>query len=301
MRNNLYKKNLATKMKIASNKLSALFNYYTTELTSIYDDHELMAVFELVCWHFLGYSKSQTKLNFNENLNQSDVLNIYNIVAGLKKGHPIQYALGEVEFSDLKFHINSFTLIPRPETEELVDIIINSNLKPTTILDIGTGSGCIALSLKHCFPEARVLGTDVSNEALDVSKRNADRNNLQVDFLCLDILIQDLNPNTFFSMIVSNPPYIIESEAKQMDDRVLKHEPHLALFVKDNDPIIFYKRIIDLCKHYLLPNGVLYFELNPLFAIDVKNYADASNIFISSEILNDMSGKQRFFMGIKGE
>jgi release factor glutamine methyltransferase len=290
-------------MKIATNKLSDLYEFYKTELLSVYDIEELYAIFELVCEHYLRYSKADTKLKFNENLNQSDVLKIYDTAKALKTGEPIQYILGEADFYNLKFNVNSSTLIPRPETEELVDIILksqttNNSFQSNRILDIGTGSGCIPITLKKNLPHSNVIGLDISEKALEVAKSNAIKNNVVVNFLNLDILSNNQQLCTY-NIIISNPPYVLNSEAKQMDARVLEHEPHVALFVEDNDPIIFYKRIIDLCAKHLEESGFLYFELNPLYAIDVNNYANASKIFNFTEVLKDMSGKQRFLKAQK--
>jgi len=292
-------------MKIASNKLSDLYEFYKTELFSIYDNDELYAIFELVCEHYLGYSKTDTRLKFQENLNQSDVLKIYDTAKALKTGMPIQYIFGEADFYNLKFKVNNSTLIPRPETEELVDLIIKSqttdNIAPTIILDIGTGSGCIPIALKKNIPNSKVTGIDISKEALEVAKSNTVKNNVDVEFIKLDILSPfDSSLITHhLSLIVSNPPYVLNSEAKLMDARVLEHEPHLALFVEDTDPIIFYKRIIDLCTKHLEEKGHLFFELNPMYANDVKKYANDSKIFNFTEIVKDMSGKERFLKAQK--
>lgn len=292
-------------MKIATNKLSDLYEFYKTELLPVYEESELYAIFELVCEHYLGYTKTDTRLKFHENLNQSDVLKIYDTAKALKKGTPIQYIFGEADFYNLKFKVNSSTLIPRPETEELVDLIIKQyqTIKQETlnILDIGTGSGCIPITLKKHLPSAKVIGVDISEKALDVAKTNAKKNNVEVDFIQLDILSQEqcTKYNVQCTIIVSNPPYVLKLEASQMDGRVLDHEPHLALFVEDNDPIIFYKRIIDFCKSNLTEKGYLYFELNPLYANAVENYANDSNLFNFTELIKDMSGKQRFLKAQK--
>jgi release factor glutamine methyltransferase len=290
-------------MKIATNKLSDLYEFYKTELSLIYDEGELYSIFELVCEKYLNYSKSQVTYHFEENINQSNLINIYNAGVELKKGTPIQYILKEAFFYDLIFNVSNAVLIPRPETEELVDLIIKSqianNSNPITILDIGTGSGCIPITLKKHLPQAKVFGIDISEQALEVAKSNAIKNDVDVKFIKEDILSNFLILKSNFSIIVSNPPYVLNSEAQQMDARVLEHEPHLALFVEDNDPIIFYKRIIDLCDKYLEEKGWLFFELNPMYAIDVKNYANDSKIFNFTEILSDMSGKQRFLKAQK--
>lgn len=293
-------------MKIATNKLSDLYKFWQTELLSIYDEDELYAVFELVCEHYLGYSKTDTKQNWGGNLNQSDVISIYDAAKALKTGKPIQYILGVADFYNLKFKVTPATLIPRPETEELVDLILKQSLithnsSLISILDIGTGSGCIPITLKKNLPQANVSAIDISDEALEVAKCNAQKTKVDVEFIKLDILSQTNSSliSHNFSLIISNPPYILKSEAKQMTEQVLNHEPHLALFVEDNDPIVFYKRIIDFCKEHLLPQGNLYFELNPLYANEVKNYADESKLFNFTALIKDMSGKQRFFKAQK--
>ncbi len=298
-------------MKIASNKLSDLYAFYKSELATIYEQDELMSIFELVCGKNLNYSKTEVKQHFHENINQSDVLKIYDACLELKTGTPVQYILKEAFFYDSFFEVTSAVLIPRPETEELVDRVVAdyrlqisdsiSNNQQSTILDIGTGSGCIPITLKKQFPSALVAGIDVSEKALEVAKRNAIKHNVEVEFIKLDILTE-FNSSLIThrsSLIISNPPYVLKSEAEQMAKRVLSHEPHLALFVEDDDPIIFYKRIIDLCDTHLEKNGCLYFELNPLYAHAVNDYAIASNLFIFSEILLDMSGKQRFLKAQK--
>ena len=292
-------------MKIASNKLSDLYEFYKSELSSFYDNDELYAIFELVCEHYLGYTKTDTRLRFKENLNQSDVLKLYDTAKALKTGKPIQYILGEADFYNLKFNVNSSTLIPRPETEELVDMIIKefkqetSNNQTLNILDIGTGSGCIPITLKRNIPNSKVTGIDISEQALEIAKSNAAKHNVEVEFIKQDVLSKFLILNSTFSIIVSNPPYVLNSEALQMDARVLEHEPHLALFVDDSDPIVFYKRIIDLCTKHLEKKGYLYFELNPMYANDVKKYANDSKIFNFTEIVKDMSGKERFLKAQK--
>lgn len=295
-------------MKIASNKLSDLYAFYKTELSTQYDEDELYAIFELVCEKYLRYSKDDTRQNFHNNINQSDVLHIYDTCKELQKGIPVQYVLKEAFFYDSFFEVSPAVLIPRPETEELADMIIKdfqNDHKPLQILDIGTGSGCIPIILKKHLPSVTTcVGIDISEEALQIARKNAARQNQEVHFQKADILKAGKTEpfpglHTPFSIIVSNPPYIIHEESKQMDNRVLDHEPHLALFVEDEDPIIFYKKIIDLCAHHLTSGGFLYVELNPLFALDVKNYANTSNLFNFAGLIMDMSGKSRFLKAEK--
>lgn len=290
-------------MKIASNKLSDLYAFYKRELNNLYDEDELYAIFELVCQKYLGFSKQDVKLKFEENVNQSDLLKIYDAALELKKEIPIQYILKEAFFYDSMFYVTPSVLIPRPETEELVDLVLKSqatnNSSQPTILDIGTGSGCIPITLKKHLPNAKVFGIDISTEALEVAKSNAVKHDAEVEFIKLDVLSSFNISHSTFSIIISNPPYVLLSEAKEMDARVLKHEPHVALFVENDNPIIFYIRIIDLCKEHLEEKGHLFFELNPLYANEVKKYAEESQLFKKIEVLKDMSGKLRFLKAQK--
>jgi len=295
-------------MKIASNKLSDLYEFYKTELSGIYDAEELYAVFEIVCEKYLKFSKTDVRQQFETNVNQSDLILIYDAAKALKTGMPVQYVLKEAFFYDSFFEVTPDVLIPRPETEELVDMIIKDpslfTAKEVYVLDIGTGSGCIPVTLKKHLPGIHASGIDVSEGALEVAARNARKHQADVQFQKVDILAPDaaslishLNPQ--FSLLISNPPYIARSEASRMEQRVLAHEPHLALFVEHDDPAIFYKRIIDLCESSLAPGGHLFFELNPLFAVDIKNYADRINLFNFAELIVDMSGKNRFLKARK--
>jgi release factor glutamine methyltransferase len=289
-------------MKINDNNLNSLLKFYKLQLSGTYNDDEITAVFYLVCDCYLGFSKSDVLIKLNDRINQSDLINIYNTCNKLKTGKPIQYILNEAYFFELKFKVNSSTLIPRPETEELVYLITQTITEKTHCLhfvDIGTGSGCIPIKLKKHYENSDFYGLDISESALEIAKFNAKLNNVDVNFFITDILNANHILNLKFDCIISNPPYISKSEAVDMEDKVLNYEPNLALFVEDNDPIIFYKRIIDLCLHSLSNNGYLFFELNPFYAIDVMNYANASNLFKSVEIIIDMSGKQRFLIAQK--
>lgn len=288
-------------MKVASNKLSDIWAFYQSELLLTYDEGELEAIFELVCEHYLGLSKTEVKRKIQENINQSELLKIYDIVKLLKIGMPVQYVLKEAWFYGLNFMVNQHTLIPRPETEELVDLVLKNNILPgaLSVLDIGTGSGCIPITIKKNRPTYDVTGIDISEEALLVATHNAIRNNTSVSFVQYDMLTNSVIPNTSFHIIVSNPPYILKSERGQMAKRVLDYEPHLALFVEDEAPILFYKQVVNFCRYHLMEKGYLFFELNPLTALDVKNYADASQIFTFTKVLTDMSGKERFLIAQK--
>lgn len=289
-------------MRLANNSLSSLISFYHTELSSIYDSAEIDAILDLALEHFLGFSKTDVITKKNENLNQSDLLNLYFCCKDLKKNKPIQYILKEAWFYDLKFFVDQNVLIPRPETEELVDIILKENKDAESFLDIGTGSGCIPISIKKNHPTGTIYACDISKEALIVAKKNAETQGTNINFIELDILnnieVDEKLKNTF-DVIISNPPYIKFDEKAILTKPVVENEPHLALFVNGQDDILFYKKIIDLCREKLNTNGKLYFELNPLTAQDVLIYANSSNHFKSSEIIKDMSGKMRFLRSIK--
>ena len=189
----------------------------------------------------------------------------------LKENIPIQYIIGETVFYGLTFKVNSAVLIPRPETEELVEWILSEHksTQPFTILDIGTGSGCIAISLAKNLPNATVFAMDISNDALVIAKKNAFNNHVKVNFIENDILTTTKLPSKF-DIIVSNPPYVKEDEKNQMKPNVLDNEPHIALFVNNSNPLLFYDKIADLSKNHLSKNGILYFEINQYLNDETK-------------------------------
>jgi len=289
-------------MRVASNKLTDITAFFYSELNGVYAASEIEAMIDTATAHYLGFSKTERLIKANENINQSDLLHLYDCCKALKKNIPLQYILGEAWFYDLKFYVNPHVLIPRPETEELADLIIKENKTAASILDIGTGSGCIAITLKNKLSQAQVFACDISKEALAIAEKNAKANTAPVTFFEADVLsteaFQKNNLNRF-DVIVSNPPYIKESETPTLEKHVLDQEPHLALFVKGNDAIIFYKKIIDLCHEMLLAKGCLYFELNPLTADAVKDYAHASALFETVALITDMSGNTRFLKAVK--
>jgi release factor glutamine methyltransferase len=293
-------------MRIASNKLRDMLAFYRTELSGIYDEAELQIIFREVCRHFLGYSNSDVHTKLDDNLNQSDVLKLYDTCLDLKKNIPLQYLLGETVFFGLSFKVSNAVLIPRPETEELVELILNDcnalSEKTVDILDIGTGSGCIPVTLKHKLPEANVVALDISEEALKIAQQNAILNKATVLFNRVDILQPEAEYILdTYDIIVSNPPYIAKTEASQMHERVKDHEPSIALFVDDEDPLIFYRRIIDLCKEHLNRGGRLYFELNPVYGADIKTIADKSQLFSEIKLITDLSGNTRFLKAVRHE
>lgn len=289
-------------MRVASNKLKHIIDFFYSELDKMYPSPEIEALVNTSVHSFLGYSKTDILLKKEDNVNQSDLLKLYDTCKALKKNVPLQYILGESFFYNLKFHVNQNVLIPRPETEELVELILNENTSSRSILDIGTGSGCIPISLKKNRDSWNIFACDISDEALGLAKKNAELNKTEVHFFEADVLQNGAIQNKTeqkFDIIVSNPPYIKSSEKNLMEKNVFDHEPHLALFVEGNDAIVFYKKIIDLCTTLLSEKGTLYFELNPFTAELVKEYAFQSHSFNKIELLKDMSGKTRFFKGLK--
>ncbi len=287
-------------MRISDNTLKAMQAYYEKELIPIYGEGETRALFELAVEHYLGLAKSKLASELQRRLQHSEILDIYDCAKGLKQHLPIQHLLGEAWFMNLKFKVNPRVLIPRPETEELCELIIRENQRAKFVLDLGTGSGCIPISLKKHLPSAEVFACDICAEALDTALDNALLNNTEIQFFKDDVLAPDFPSRvaTRFDVIVSNPPYILRSEAAQMEKQVLEHEPHLALFVEGIDPILFYRKIIEHCSVLLNPGGKLYFELNALTAQEVKTHAMASGLFKEVALLKDMSGKERFLRAI---
>ena len=284
-------------MQIASNKIQDIIEFYKKQLSSIYDEAELNVIIFLAFEHVLDFSKTNLLLRSNENINQSDLLKLNFICKRLLQHEPIQYILGETEFYGLKFKVNSSVLIPRPETEELVDLIIKENSNNTQtlkIIDVGTGSGCIAIALKKHLPQAEVYAVDISKEALSTAKQNAELNKVDVRFIEADILtysnptLQTLN----FDVIVSNPPYVTRNEETEMDPRVKDFEPHTALFVENNDALIFYNKIAHFALKQLNPGGKLYFELNAKYASETKHLLESIG-WKDVCILRDLNNNER--------
>jgi release factor glutamine methyltransferase len=222
---------------------------------------------------------------------------IIEICDELKTGKPIQYILGETSFYNCIIKVNNKTLIPRPETEELVDLVINENKGfPGRITDIGTGSGCIAIAIKKHIPDAKLTGIDISDEALEIAKYNAVLNNADVSFLKRDIL----NPQPEYippaEIIVSNPPYVLESEKQFMKRNVFNFEPHIALFVPDEDPLLFYRALVNLLQKILLPEGKIYFEINEKKGEAICRLLESAG-YSEVKIIKDINSKERFVKG----
>jgi release factor glutamine methyltransferase len=283
------------KIPVGDNKASSLKKYGLSALKTKYQGEELNNIVNWILEYFTGLSQTEL-LDTNVLVNQSSIIHFTNAVDQLLKDMPVQYVIGEVEFYKLKLKVNSSVLIPRPETEELVDIILreNKDVDGLKILDIGTGSGCIALALAKHLKKATVIAIDKSRDALDLAKKNAILNGIvNVEFLELDILEESPYVENEFDLIVSNPPYISASERSAMAENVLNYEPCIALFVPDKNPLIFYSRIAQLGQQYVKKSGKIYVEINERLGSETaKVFADHS--FSSIHLLQDLFGKNRF-------
>lgn len=276
-------------------KTGELEAIYQLELETLYGAEEAKALFSLAAEHVLALSPTRLRMERNTDVTFIHEQQLLSILNDLQLGKPLQYILGEAHFYGLVFKVNEHVLIPRPETEELVDwIIADSNLQfavdDIKILDIGTGSGCIPVTLKKHLPQAQASTLDVSAEAIAVARQNAVQNGVEVDFIEADIL--SFKSELKFDVIVSNPPYIRLLEQTEMHDNVLANEPHLALFVSDEDPLIFYKAIAGFAQTNLNPGGKLYFEINEYLGKETVNMLDAKG-FKNIELRKDMQGKDR--------
>ena len=274
-------------------KVSNILSYFREELSAVADEREITSWYYIYMQYLLVYNRSDCIINSNQVLNKSQLSKIKQIVAELKTHKPIQYILGKTEFYGLKIKVNEHTLIPRPETEQLVDWILKENF--VAALDIGTGSGCIPIALaKHT--DAKVLAIDVSEDALLIAEENAKNNEVEIDFIHQDIL--QTNSLQKVDLIVSNPPYVLESEKEKIQENVLDYEPELALFVEDKNPLIFYKKIASLAINFLNENGKLFFEINAKFGKEtIEMLADIG--FVNIELKKDMNDKDRMIKAIK--
>ncbi len=267
------------------------------ELDFLYSEQELQQIFFLLFEDIKGFSRTDLQLKKNETLDEPDTEKLDHCLFQLKSGKPVQYVLGHTWFYGMKFIVNESVLIPRPETEELVEwlLSLNSGIRsPISVLDIGTGSGCIAISIKKAIPNASVHAIDISEAALDVAGHNGRLNATDILFQQGDILSPEFRNSLVekFDVIVSNPPYIRKSEMHAMAGHVTNFEPHTALFVEDEDPLIFYRVIAGFAITHLKENGQLFFEINEGLGENVKGLLHQIG-FKDIEFKNDISGKDR--------
>ena len=273
-------------------KVSNIIPYFKEELHGITDTREITAWAYLVIQYLFGLNRSDTIVYSNKVISMKNSDQIKQIINELKENKPIQYILGETEFYGLKYKVNKHTLIPRPETEELIDWVLKEDFN--SILDIGTGSGCIAISLaKHS--SAQIAAIDNCEKALEVAKENAKLNKVDIKFYTKDIF----QSTDLFSLdvIVSNPPYILESEKENMKANVLQYEPHLALFISDKDPLVFYKKIGSLAAKSLNCGGKLFFEINEQYGSEISKMLSKIG-FVDIALKKDINDKDRMIKAI---
>jgi release factor glutamine methyltransferase len=272
---------------------------YLNDLNDIYPREEINSFFYMLCQSYLNKNRLDIALEPAFELTAHSEAAFLKALKALKKEYPIQYIIGKTEFMELPFEVNDQVLIPRPETEELISWIIASHLEdePPSVLDIGTGSGCIAIVLAKQLSKSKIDAIDVSEQALEVAKRNAARNNIDINFIKTDIL-DGKELTNIYDIIVSNPPYVRESEKQQMHTNVLKYEPDLALFVSDNDPLLYYRHIAKLALNGLRPKGSLYFEINQYLGKDLQDLLETLG-FEKIELKKDIYGADRMIRAVK--
>ena len=276
------------------NNIQLFTQYIQHQLKDLYTRSEISFLSRIIL--------EEVSCKFN-NLSDLELHKAKEIVKRLQKNEPIQYIIGKCEFYGITFQLTSDVLIPRPETEELVEWILAENIEAnSSILDIGTGSGCIAITLAKKINGVNVHAWDISDLALNVTSNNAIINGVnihtsRVDVLSEDDKLQHYNSNTKYDYIVSNPPYIADNEMAIMEGNVLDYEPHLALFVPNDEPLLFYNRIADVSTKLLKNGGALFFEINPIYAtklvemLEIKGYSDV-------ELRKDLSGKNRMLRAV---
>ncbi len=283
--------------------LGSIQQQFLQELGSLYEQDEIKSIFQIVLLDRLGISKAKFLLEKDMVLDPQQALSLLDILMVLKSAKPVQHILGKAPFYGMELLVTEDTLIPRPETEELVDLIIkefndgeNQHLQ---IIDIGTGSGCIAIALQKNLSHAQTMAVDLSPEAIAVAKENAMKNGVDINFRCLDILEWDVVfQEEQFDIIVSNPPYITQDEKREMHANVLQFEPHSALFVEDDAPLLFYDHISSFARKHLNADGVLYFEINQYLAKETQEMIFKKG-FSEVWVINDLNGVPRMIKAKK--
>ena len=275
---------------------------FTAKLSGFYHGDEIRQIIYILFEEYLGWSKATVHLSFDLEIPEAILILFSNALDELCAGKPIQYILGKAWFNGILLTVDTRVLVPRPETEELCAIIgatfkTNQN-RNFSFLDIGTGSGCISIDLKKRFPNASVTGIDTSRNALEIAMKNAYDNHCAIEFFQSDILCsEDRIKLGRFNVIVSNPPYVLESEKKSMNRNVTEYEPSQALFVSDSDPLQFYIAIADFAGSHLIRPGHLFFEINERFGVEIRNLVLSCG-FSEVKIIKDIHGKERFVMAV---
>ena len=287
---------------LKSNTLGAVWKWFVEHISLNYNELEARAIGRLVFECYLNISATDFALNRDIRISESKIIELWRVLKQLNNDVPVQYITGQAFFRELVLEVNNNVLIPRSETEELVEWVVedfsemghNPN-RSLQLWDIGTGSGAIAISLAKELKDSRVFASDINQEALEVARKNAERNQTSVDLWLHDIL-KDPVPEKSFNCIVSNPPYVRESEKAFMQKNVLDYEPHQALFVSDNDPLLYYSSIVSAAKATLTPTGALYVEINESLGSETAKLF-GQNGFLAVEIRKDIHGKERMVKG----
>jgi release factor glutamine methyltransferase len=284
------------KMEVKSNKIIDIRNFYKAKLIPDYDEKEADNLLFMLIEEFTGISKAMVLSEPGRTISESELLKIHFAVKDLNNFKPIQYILGKTEFYGLKLEVNPSVLIPRPETEELAEMVVreNQNRQNLRIIDVGTGSGCIAIAIKKNLPEISMLGLDISAQAIKTADKNAIQNNVKIEFKVVNFLDKGTWSNLgLFDIIVSNPPYVRHSEKEFMKKNVMNYEPDEALFVDDKNPMIFYNAIVEFAYQNLIKTGIVYCEINQYLGKDILSLFSKSG-FAEVEILKDLFGNDRF-------
>ncbi|WP_304344420.1 peptide chain release factor N(5)-glutamine methyltransferase [Chryseobacterium koreense] len=276
--------------------------YFKGELSSIYSEAESAELYAVFLFKIVGFDKFQQRRFMHQQLLKSHIEDLEEVLKTLKSGKPFQQILGETEFYGMKFFLDEHVLIPRPETEELLELAIHELQKPgkkhqepIKILDIGTGSGIIPIVLKKHFPSAEISAIDFSEKALEVAKRNAEFHEADIHFIHQDYLNDDLAK--IYDVIISNPPYIGIDEQAEISGSVKEFEPEMALFSPTSDPLIFYKKIAKDCENHLADHGMVFLEINQKLGIETLELF--TDILSEVRLLKDISGNERFVWGVK--
>jgi protein-(glutamine-N5) methyltransferase, release factor-specific len=278
---------------------SQIKKIFHQQLKEIYIENEIDSLFFIALEYVTSISKIEYILQKEEEISEEKLIKLKFILEELTKNEPIQYITKNAYFYGLNFYVNEKVLIPRQETNELVDWVLMSvtHSKPIKILDIGTGSGCIAITLKKNLPLSEVFAIDISNEAIQIAQKNANDNEVEINFLQKNILeINDLKSN--FDIIISNPPYVRELEKLEMAPNVLDNEPHLALFVPDNNPLLFYEKITEIALKNLTEDGMLFFEINQYLSEETKKMIENKG-FKNVTLRKDLQENYRMILAKK--
>ena len=279
--------------------ISELKEFFKNQLSEIYTDSEISELFSIFCNQILGMDKFELRISQHHIISEEQTRVFKKLISELKTGKPYQQILGETEFYGLKFFVDENVLIPRPETEELLELtiseILKRNLKSSKIIDIGTGSGIIPIVLKNKLPQAKVSAIDFSEKALETAKKNADFHNLDINFIHQNYLQENLSE--VYDIIISNPPYIGTDEETDIADSVKEFEPKMALFSPTSNALIFYEKIADDCKNHLAENGMVFLEINQKLGEETK--ALFTDVLSEVYLVKDISGNDRFVWGKK--